>query len=310
MKDLIGRLIAYLFLGSFCLAGPLLLIAALATAAQRAELIISGLRVEATVIGARQSGSTRVTYAPVFQFMASDGRTYTVSSDVYGKESAVRYGKPVQVLYWPEDPQSARIKSFATLWTLPLVIGVVGAGFCVVPAIVLVAWMRRRAGEVEPDKRAAAGRAADRVSRGLRGALGLLLIGIGGFLLALGLGVISADSNVHSSRIPIVALAVLLVAAGVQVGQWAAPESRLSYIFGGIAITSMAVMFGWVALCGDSANFHSGLGTGGAVMASRGSVAFARILFALVSILAGLAAVRAWKQAFRRRDEAECDRCS
>jgi hypothetical protein len=301
MKELVGRLIAYVFLGSFCIAGPLLLMLALGTAGQRAALMISGLDAQATVIGARQSGSTRVSYAPVFRFTASDGRTYSVSSDVYGKQSAIRYGERIRVFYWPNHPESARIDAFAPLWTLPLVAGVVGAGFCVVPAIVLVAWMRRRASEVEPDKREAARVAADTVSRGFRRGLGVLLIGAGGVLLALGLGVVSTDSSVNDSRIPAMTLGVLLVASGVQIGQWVAMGSRLSYVLGSVVITSMAVMFGWVAIYGDAANFHGSLSVGGAAMTLGGSATPARILFAAVSILTGLASLWAWKQVFRSR---------
>jgi hypothetical protein len=301
MMELIGRLIAYVFLGSFCIAGPLLLMVALATAVQRVALLSSGLHAEATVIAAQQRGSTRITYAPVFEFAASDGRRYTVSSDVYGKESAVRYGARIQVLYWPSDPQSARIDAFAPLWTLPLVVGVVGAGFSVVPAIVLVAWMRRRADEMAPDKPEATRAAADRVSRGFRWALGVVLIGAGSVLLALGLGVISTDSSVNGSRILATTVGVLLVASGVQVGQWLAIGSRLSYVFGSVAITSLAVMFGWVAIYGEASGFHGSMSIGGTAAALGGSAAPARILFAAASILTGLASLWAWKQVLRSR---------
>jgi hypothetical protein len=47
MNQLVGRLIAYIFLGSFCVAGPLLVILALGVAVQRAALLTSGLRAEA-----------------------------------------------------------------------------------------------------------------------------------------------------------------------------------------------------------------------------------------------------------------------
>jgi hypothetical protein len=307
MKELVGRLIAYVFLGSFCIAGPMLLIIALGTTGQRAGLMISGLDAEATVIGARQMGSTRVTYAPVFQFTASNGRTYRVNSDVYGKKSAIRYGERVRVLYWTNHPESARIDAFAPLWTLPLVVGAVGAGFCVVPAIMLVAWMRRRVSEVEPGKREAARIAADTVSRGFRRALGVLLIGAGGVLLVFGLGIVSTDSSVNGSPILATAVGVLLVASGVQIGQWVAMSSRLSSVFGSVAITSMAVMFGWVAIYGDPANFHGSMSIGGTAVASSSAPAPARILFAVVSILAGLASLWAWKQVFRSRSKLRAD---
>jgi hypothetical protein len=226
----------------------------------------------------------------VFQFAASDGHSYTVNSDVYGREP-VRYGERVQVLYWPSHPESARIDAFAQLWTLPLVAGVVGAGFSVVPAIMLVAWMRRRGSEA----------AADAVSREFRRALGILLIGAGGVLLAFGLGVIPADVSVNGSRILATTVGVLLAASGVQVGQWVAMSSRLSDVFGGLVATSMAVMFGWVAIYGDAANFHGSMSIGGATVASGSPAGPARIAFAIASALTGLVSLWAWKRALRSR---------
>ena len=299
MKELVGRLIAYVFLGSFCIAGPLLLVLALGTAAQRAALLISGLRAEATVIGAQQRGSSRVTYAPVVQFTARDGHAYTVVSDVYGEQSAIRQGERVRVLYWSQHPESARIDSFAPLWTFPLVVGVVGAGFCAVPAILLVAWMRRRASEAGPDKREAAGIAADAVSRGFHRALGVLLIGAGGSLLAVGLGVIPTDQRIQGSRILATTVGVLLAASGMQVGRWVAMGSRLSNVFGSVVVSAMAAMFGWVAIYGDAADFHGGVSIGGAGVGSGNSAAPARILFGVAAALTGLVSLWAWRRVFR-----------
>jgi hypothetical protein len=297
MKQLAGRLIGYVFIGSFCLAGPLLLMLALVKGAQRAALVISGASAQATVIGERESGST---YAPVFQFTASDGRSYTVSSDVYAQESAIQFGERLQVLYRPDHPESARIDAFAPLWMLPLVVGVVGGGFSVVPAIVLVSWMRRRAERAEPDKREAARAAVDTVSRRLLRILGAVLIGAGGFLLATGTGLIPAGSRLEGAHIPTMALGVLLVAAGVQVGQWAASR-RLSLLVGGAVAASLALLFGWVAVYGDAAGFHGAIGVGGRAAGWSGSHVIARVLFASVAMLAALFSFWSWKQAFRSR---------
>jgi len=303
MKEFIGRLIAYVFLGSFCIAGPLVLMLGVGKGVQRAALVISGLEAQATVIGAQAMGSSRVSYAPVFRFTASDGRSYTVSSDLYGKESAIRFGERIRVLYWPEHPEAARIDAFAPLWTFPLVAGVVGGAFCVVPAIVGVAWMRRRAAALTPDKREAARIAADKVSRGLRRTLGVVLIGAGALLLALGLGVVSTGSSVNDSHLLTATMGVLLIASGVQVGQWVAMDSRLAGVFGSLVITSLAVMFGWVAIYGDAANFHASASVGGAAVASGGgSAAPARIAFAVASGLTGLASLWTWSRVFRSRD--------
>lgn len=195
------------------------------------------------------------------------------------------------MLYRPDHPEAARIDAFAPLWTLPLVAGVVGAGFSVVPGIVWVAWLRRR-GAVT---------AADTVTRGFRRALGVLLIGAGGVLLAFALGIVAAAQSPSGSRILATTMGVLLVACGLQVGQWVAPGSRLSRVCGSVVVTAMAVMFGWVAVFGDAAGFHGGMSVGGIGVTSGGSAGTARILFGVASVLTGLAASWAWKQVFRSR---------
>jgi hypothetical protein len=303
MKDLVARLIAYVFLGSFCIAGPLCLFIALGSALQRAALIYSGLRAEGTVIAKQQMGTTRVTYAPIFQFAASDGRTYVVTSNVYGRESAFKYGEHVRVLYRQDHPESARIDAFAVLWTLPLVFGVVGAAFSVIPALVLASWMRRRRTSVgEPDSMGAAYVANDTARSGVRWALGLLLTGGGLALLTVGLGVAPSDSNsLDESRVFVICVGVLLAASGVQAGQWVAMGSRLSYAFGAAAITSLAVLFGWVAIYGQAAGFSGGVSIGGAAVTPVASVAAARIAFGIASIVFGFASLWAWKQVLRHR---------
>ena len=303
MKDLIGRLTAYVFIGSFCVAGPLGLVVALGTAGQRAALIYSGLRADGTVVAKRSSGSSRVTYAPVFQFTANDGRAYIVNADVYGQESAFRFGQHVPVLYQPRHPEAARIDAFAQLWTFPLVVGVVGAGFSIIPAFVIRQWLRRRQPGGEPDHAEPAQGTNATGSRAVNRAIGVLLTGGGLVLLALGLGVISSgSSSVHDSRVLITSLGVLLTASGLAVGQWVATGSRLYHGAGGLTITSMAVMFGWISLYGDSAGFSGGVSVGGAAVSSSGSVTPARIAFGLASIGLGVVSLWAWKQVFRLRE--------
>jgi hypothetical protein len=301
MKDLFARLIAYLFVGSFCVAGPLCLVIALGVAGQRAALIYSGLRAEGTVVAKQSSGSRHATYAPVFQFTASDGRTYVVSSDVSGPEPAFRQGQLVAVLYHQSHPEAARIDAFGQLWTLPLVVGVVGAAFSIVPALALASWLRRRrTGDGQSDNTEPAQAASESGSRALKRVLGVLLTVGGLVLLAVGVGVVSSDSSsVHDSRVLVTSLGVLLTASGLAVGQWVATGSRLYHGLGGLVVTSMAVMFGWIALYGDSAGFSGGVSIGGASMTSSGSVTPARVAFGLASIGLGLVSLWAWKQVFR-----------
>jgi hypothetical protein len=303
MKDLVARLIAYVFVGSFCVAGPLCLVIALGSAGQRAALIYSGQRADGTVVAKRSTGSSRVTYAPVFQFTASDGRAYVVSSDVYGRESAFRYGERVRVIYQPRHPEGARIDAFAQLWTLPLVVGVVGAGFSIIPAFVLVQWLRRRQTKGgPPDDSQRARVMTDSGSRGFARVLGVLLTGGGLVLLAVGSGIVSSDSDsLHESRFFVATLGILLAASGLLLGQWVTIGGRLYHGLGGLVVTSMAAMFGWVALFGDSAGFSGGASIGGVAVTSSGSVTPARIAFGIASLGLALVSLWAWKQVFRQR---------
>ena len=297
MKGLFGRLIAYLFLGSFCVAGPVLLIVALSAAAQRGALIYFGMHTEGTVIAKRTTGSSRPTYAPVVQFTAIDGRTYTFVSNVYGREAAFQYGERVPVLYRQNHPELARIDAFAQLWTLPLVSGVVGAAFSIIPALMIVAWRRRRDAGADA---AGAGKPActATASPALRSTIGVLLTFGGVALLALG---IIDSSSLNGSRAVGTALGVFVATCGLLIGQWAPVGGRIHHALGGLAITSLAVIFGWVAIYGDAAGFSGGISMGGVAVTSSGAATPARIAFGLASIVFGLSSLWAWKRVFRAR---------
>ena len=303
MNKFFGRLIAILFIGSFCIVGPLGVVIALGAAVQRTALIVSGLRADATVIGWRQSGSSHPTYAPVVQFTAIDGRTHTANSDVYGRQSAYRAGQHVGVLYWPDNPDSARLDSFGALWMFPLVFGIVGSALSIVPGIVVAGWIRRRrrgTGDLAPEPGAVSG--ADPPRTGLRLALGVVLTVGGLALLATGAGLLTPDAeSVRESRVTILCMGVMLASSGILIAQWLPADSRLSDALGGTVMTAMAVLFGWVSLYGDAKGFSSSVGAGGAHVTTGGSVGAARIAFGIGAALTGLASLVAWKRAFRRR---------
>jgi len=293
MKEWLARLIAYLFLGSFCVVGPLLLVLALGFTLQRVSLMFSGEHVEGTVVAKRSTGSSQVSYAPIFEFNATDGSTHRVSSDVYGAESAFRFGERVPVVYRRADPESARIDTFAQMWTFPLVAGTVGAGFSVIPLLIWVSRRRQRllAEAAVAGPAAAAALGPDRLSLGLRRALALLLIGGGIAALVAALGV------THASRVPLGAVGVLLASSGLLMGQWVATPGRLADALSGAAITSMSTLFGWVALYGDASGFSTGVGSGGVMVSTHGSALLPRIAFGLGAILFGVASLWMWKRA-------------
>src|SRR5579859_6712580 len=296
-----ARIIAYGILGAFSIGSLVLLSIAVGATVQRATLVFSGSHAEGTVVAKKQVGHLKggaAAYAPMFRFTASDGRTYVVASDLSGPDSAYRFGQHLRVLYRPDHPDSARIDAFAPLWTLPLVTGVVGAAFSIVPATVVVNWGRRRraagseALQNEPDSTA---------GRGLRWALGIALTG-GGLVLA-GVGLHSLNCTSEScaeARVLGTSVGVLLAASGVLTGQWVAAGSRAYHAMGALVMTSMAVMFGWVAFFGQASGFSVDAGVGGAAVSVGGGVTAARIAFGIASFLTGLASLWAWRQCLRR----------
>ena len=95
---------------------------------------------------------------------------------------------------------------------------------------------------------------------------------------------------------------VLLAASGVLLGQWVATGSRSYHALGGLAMTSMAVMFGWVAFFGQASGFSGGASVGGIAVGWGGGVTAARIAFGIASVLTGLASLWAWRQVLRHAE--------
>jgi hypothetical protein len=297
-----ARIFAYGFIGAFAIGSLVLLAIAVGSTVQRATLIFSGSRAEGTVVAKKQVGRLKggaAAYAPMLQFTASDGQTYVVTSDLSGPESTYRFGQHLRILYRPDHPDGARIDAFAPLWTLPLVTGVVGSAFSIVPALVLVNWSRQRRaarGEILPNE---AGRTT---GRGPRWALGIVLASGGLVLVCVGLESLrsASDSSVEAGVLGI-SVGVLLAASGVLVGQWVATGSRTYHALGGLVMTSMGVMFGWVAFFGQASGFSVGAGVGGAAVSLSGGVTTARIAFGIASALTGLASLWSWRQVLHRR---------
>jgi len=303
MPSLGTRIVVYGFVGAFAVGSLVLLAIAIGSTAQRAVLIFSGSRADGTVVAARQVGRMKggaVVYAPVLQFNARDGRTYVVTSDVSGPESAHRIGQHLRVLYEPDHPDGARVDAFAPLWTLPLVTGVVGAAFSIVPAFVVATWRRRRRaerGEALPDE------AYGTIGRGPRRAIAVVLTGGGLLLLGLGLEQLNSASNAAAEgRAFGISVGVLLAASGVLIGQWVATGSRLYHALGALVVTSMAVMFGWIAFFGQASGFSVGAGVGRAAVSTGGGVSVARIAFGIAAGLLGLASLWSWKQVLSRHE--------
>jgi len=79
------------------------------------------------LLRARSSDST--TYKPMVRFVTASGQPVEFVSSVGANPPSYARGETVEVLYTPEAPQDARIKSFFSLWGVATVLGGVGCVF-------------------------------------------------------------------------------------------------------------------------------------------------------------------------------------
>jgi len=71
-------------------------------------------------------------YYPVVEFVSRDGRSHSVQMSEGSSRPSHEVGDQVTVLYNPEHPLEARIQSFgsfALMWILPGITGILGLGF-------------------------------------------------------------------------------------------------------------------------------------------------------------------------------------
>jgi hypothetical protein len=136
------KIIVYLFVGLVCVVGPGLLLVAAVTGVDRALFFHSAATAEGAIIAMRETpqsaGRTRKSFSPIFQFKAANGKNYTVNSNIAERPTSWRLGGSVLVLYQPDHPENAHIDSFAQLWMLQVVVGVVGAAFSTIPVLILI----------------------------------------------------------------------------------------------------------------------------------------------------------------------------
>ena len=79
------------------------------------------------------------TYFPVVEFTANDGKRRSVQLSEGSFPPAYEVGDQVTILYEPDHPLNARIKSFASsalMWILPGITGILGIGFLIAVLVV------------------------------------------------------------------------------------------------------------------------------------------------------------------------------
>ena len=97
-----------------------------------------------TVIRMVTDTDEAVHYAPVFSFVARDGRAFTIESKNYETPPEFRVGQTVTVLYEKDHPELARIASYWQIHAFEVVSGSIGLFFSGIGLGSLI-YQRRRA---------------------------------------------------------------------------------------------------------------------------------------------------------------------
>lgn len=98
---------------------------------QNSSMFLEGaVTTEGTVIElVRSSSEDSITYRPVVQFTPQNNSAMKFLSVTGSNPPAYSPGQRVEVLYDPDNPANAKLKSFFSLWGAPLIVGGVGGVF-------------------------------------------------------------------------------------------------------------------------------------------------------------------------------------
>jgi len=94
------------------------------------QLIENGVTTTGTVIAMKEKkGRVGYVYRPVVSFQTVDNRTIRLTSSGASYPPKYRVGEQVEVIYDPQEPENAKIKSFESLWLGVVISGAIGLGF-------------------------------------------------------------------------------------------------------------------------------------------------------------------------------------
>jgi hypothetical protein len=133
---------------AFIPLGLLLLLGAAWTVSSTRTWLAHAVEVEGKVIEmvrTRDRENTTYLFAPVVRFQTVEGATVEFESMVRSNPPGYRTGQTVTVFYDPDEPRSAAIKGFFSLWMMPMILGFIGSVFLVVGTgmVVMSGWAGR-----------------------------------------------------------------------------------------------------------------------------------------------------------------------
>lgn len=127
------------------ICGPLSLLLAIGCAAYTLVFLVRSIPGTGKVLDLKEQVDDHgdVTYAPIFQFTANDGKRYTIESLVYSAPAGFDIGEAVEIRYLSGHPTNARIKSYWQTWGLETILAVLGTIFTAI-GFALRRWMRKK----------------------------------------------------------------------------------------------------------------------------------------------------------------------
>jgi hypothetical protein len=116
---------------TFAIIGLFLLIGCIVFSITTKQFIDKAIVATGTVVSMEMStsGSGPDTYRPVVTFQTVNSETIQFTSSSGSSPASYRVGQGVEVIYDPESPDNAKIKSFQSLWLGSMIFGVLGIMF-------------------------------------------------------------------------------------------------------------------------------------------------------------------------------------
>ncbi len=122
-----------------------------------------------------------------------------------------------------------------------------------------------------------------------------LFLGIGVFVVALGLGLIRTNpESMHAPRWVVVCIGLLFAVAGLLMASQREPQSLTARLLMAVFLSLFAAVFGWVGLGSGPRQFSSSVSFGGLTTHGAGNAVLGRVLFGGFGILVGGIALVTW----------------
>jgi len=132
----------------FTIIGAGMLIGAFFMYKDTNEFIANSIETKGTVVQLLESRSSKssnksIMYTPVVQFINTKGKQMEFSSSTSSNPPKYSINEKVVVIYIPESPNKAKIKSFFDLWGVIIIPGIFGLVFFIIGGRIIIATRKK-----------------------------------------------------------------------------------------------------------------------------------------------------------------------